>query len=166
MGVSGRAILAALLAGTSDPAVLAELAKGKLRKKRAELERALSGRVGDHHRLLLTTHLAHVDFLDEQIAQLSAAIAERLGPLEAELARLDTIPGLDRRTAEVLLAEIGADRRGFRPQGTWPRGRACARATTRARASARAARPARGASGCAGRWCRRPTPRRAPSRRA
>ena len=113
MGVSGRAILAAVLGGIGDPAALAELAQGKLRAKREELARALSGRVGDHHRLLLATHLAHVDFLDEQIAQLSAAIAERLGPLEAELARLDTIPGVDRRTAEVLLAEIGADMARF-----------------------------------------------------
>jgi transposase len=117
MGVSGRAILAALLAGTSDPAVLAELAQGKLRKKRAELERALGGRVGDHHRLLLTTHLAHIDFLDEEVALLSTEIAERLRPLEAELARLDTIPGVDRRTAEVLLAEIGTDMGRFPTAG-------------------------------------------------
>jgi transposase len=109
MGVSGRAILAAILDGETDPAALADLAQGKLRKKRAELERALSGRVGAHHRLLLTTHLAHIDFLDEEIARLSAVVAERLRPLADELARLDTIPGVDRRTAEVLLAEIGAE---------------------------------------------------------
>ena len=109
MGVSGRAMLAALLAGTTDPATLADLAQGKLRKKRAALEGALSGRVDDHQRLLLATHLAHADFLEEEIARLSAVIAERLRPLEDELARLDTIPGVDRRTAEVLLAEIGAD---------------------------------------------------------
>ena len=109
MGVSGRAMLAALLAGTTDPATLADLAQGKPRKKRAALEGALSGRVDEHHRLLLATHLAHADFLEEEIARLSAVIAERLRPLEDELARLDTIPGVDRRTAEVLLAEIGAD---------------------------------------------------------
>jgi transposase len=109
VGLSGRAMLAALLDGTTDPAALAELALGTLRKKRDALERALSGRFSDHHRLLLTTHLAHLDFLEEEIARLSAAIAERLRPFEEELARLDTIPGVDRRTAEVLLAEIGAD---------------------------------------------------------
>jgi transposase len=117
MGVSGRAMLAALLAGTTDPALLAELAQGKLRKKREELARALSGRVSDHHRLLLTTHLAHIDLLDEEIDRLSAAIAERLRPFEEELARLDTIPGVDRRTAEVLLAEIGADLARFPTAG-------------------------------------------------
>jgi transposase len=106
-------MLAAILAGTTDPATLAELAKGKLRRKRAELERALSGRVSPHHRLLLTTHLAHIDFLDEEIAHLSAEIAERLRPCEDALERLDTIPGVDRRTAEVLVAEIGTDMTQF-----------------------------------------------------
>ncbi len=109
MGASGRAILAALLAGTTDPATLAELAKGKLRKKRAALERALTGRVTDHHRLLLALHLEHVDFLDEQIDHLSDEIAVRLRPVEATLDRLDTIPGVGRRTAEVLAAEVGLD---------------------------------------------------------
>jgi len=109
MGVSGRAIVEAVLRGTTDPATLAELAKGRLRAKRAELERALRGRVGAHHRLLLTTHLAHVDFLDEEVARLSAEIAERLRPVEDEVQRLDTIPGVDRRTAEVLVAELGTD---------------------------------------------------------
>jgi transposase len=113
MGASGRAILAALLAGQTDPALLAELAKGQLRKKRDLLAQALTGHVSDHHRLLLTTHLAHIDFLDEQIAQLSSEIAERLRPFAAELARLDTIPGVDEQTAEVLLAEIGPDMRRF-----------------------------------------------------
>ncbi len=117
VGVSGRAILAALLDGTTDPATLAELAKGRLRKKRDALARALSGRVSDHHRLLLTTHLAHIDFLDEEIARLSAEIGERLCPFEAELARLDTIPGVDRHTAEVLVAEIGVDMGRFPTAG-------------------------------------------------
>ena len=117
VGVSGRAMLAALLDGTTDPAALAELALGKLRKKRQVLARALSGRFSDHHRLLLTTHLAHIDFRDEEIDQLSTAIAERLRPFEEELNRLDTIPGVDRRTAEVLLAEIGADMARFPTAG-------------------------------------------------
>src|SRR6266849_6004315 len=90
MGVSGRAMLAASVAGTTDSATLADLAKGKLRNKREQLERALSGRVGAHHRLLLM-HLAHIDFLDEHVAQLNAEIAERLKPFDDELNRLDAI---------------------------------------------------------------------------
>jgi transposase len=117
MGVSGRAILAALLAGTTDPALLAELAKGRLRKKRELLARALRGQVRDHHRLLLTTHLAHIDFLDEEIAGLSAEIATRLQAEAAALDRLDTIPGVDRQTAEVLVAEIGTDMGRFPTAG-------------------------------------------------
>jgi transposase len=109
MGVSGRAILAALLAGTTDPAILAELAKGRLRRKRALLEQALAGRVTAHHRLLLALHLEHVDFLDEQIDRLSEEIAERLRPVQAVLDRLDAIPGVGPRTAEVLAAEVGLD---------------------------------------------------------
>jgi len=116
-GVSGRAILAALLDGEEDPAVLADLAKGKLRKKRDDLARALDGRMSDHHRLLLTTHLAHIDFLDEEVARLSAAIDERLRPFADELARLDTIPGVDRQTAEVLIAEIGTEMGRFPTAG-------------------------------------------------
>jgi transposase len=117
MGVSGRAILAALVAGTTDPAVLADLAKGKLRTKRAALEQALHGQVGDHHRLLLTTHLAHIDFLDEQIDQLSREIEARLRPFDDVLERLDAIPGVGRVIAEILAAEIGLDMTPFPSAG-------------------------------------------------
>jgi transposase len=107
MGVSGRAILAELLAGNTDPAVLAELARGKLRAKIPQLEQALAGRMRAHHRELVALHLSHVDFLDEAIDGLSARIAEQTRPVEAELRRLETIPGVKRRTAEVLAAEVG-----------------------------------------------------------
>ena len=113
MGVSGRAMVEAILQGTTDPAALADLAKGRLRAKRAELERALAGRVSAHHRLLLATHLAHIDFLAEEIARLSAEIAERLRPVEDEVQRLDSIPGVDRQTAEVLVAELGTELERF-----------------------------------------------------
>ncbi len=109
MGVSGRDILAALLEGSADAAAMAELARGKLRRKRAELERALRGRLSDHHRLLVALHLEHADFLDEAIARLNGDIADRLRPYEEEIARLETIPGVGRRTAEILAAEIGLD---------------------------------------------------------
>jgi transposase len=107
LGVFGRAMIESILAGASDPKALADLAKGRLRQKREELQRALTGQVTAHHRLLLTMHLAHIDFLNEQITAMSAEIAERLRPFEAELARLDTIPGVGRSAAEVILAELG-----------------------------------------------------------
>jgi transposase len=109
MGKSGRDILAALLEGTADAATMAALARGKLRRKRAALAQALAGRMSAHHRLLIALHLEHIDLLDEQIAQLSAEIAARLRPYEALLQRLETIPGVGRRTAEVLAAEVGLD---------------------------------------------------------
>jgi transposase len=109
LGKSGRAMVEGLIAGETDGAVLAELAKGQLRQKRAALAQALTGRLAAHQRFLLTQQLAHIDFLDAQIAQVSAEVAERLRPFEAEIARLDTIPGVGRWTAEVILAEIGTD---------------------------------------------------------
>jgi transposase len=109
LGAAGRAILEALVAGTTDPTTLAELAKGRLRTKRAALEQALAGRMKEHHRLLVGMHLEHSDFLDESIDRLDAAIAERLRPFAEQLARLDTIPGVGPRTAEGLAAEIGGE---------------------------------------------------------
>jgi transposase len=113
MGVSGRDILAALLAGTTDAAAMADLARGKLRHKRAALEQALQGHLDAHHRLLLLLHLEHIDMLDEQIDRLSQEISARLVPYTAVLALLDTIPGIGWRSAEILVAEIGLDVRRF-----------------------------------------------------
>ncbi len=113
MGKSGREILAALVAGLTEPALLADLAQGRLRAKLPELERALAGRFGAHQRFLIAQQLAHLDSLDEAIERLNAAIAARLGPLEAVVERLDAIPGVGRRTAEILLAELGPDLRRF-----------------------------------------------------
>jgi transposase len=108
MGKSGRQILAALVAGTTDTAALAELAVGRLREKLLELQRALRGSVAAHQRFLLGEQLIHIDALDGSIERVSAEIAERLQPNEPELERLVTIPGIARRTAEILLAEVGA----------------------------------------------------------
>ena len=112
-GTSARAMLAALIGGSAEPAVLADLAKGKLRAKLPQLERALTGHFGAHHRFLVAQQLAHLDFLDELIDRVSAEIAERLRPFEEAIVRLDTIPGVGRRTAEILLAELGPDLRRF-----------------------------------------------------
>jgi transposase len=109
LGASGRQMLEALIAGRTDPVALAALAKGKLREKLGDLQRALVGQVGAHQRFLLARQLAHLDFLQDQIEQVSAEIEARLRPFQAALARLDTIPGVGERTAQVLLAEVGAD---------------------------------------------------------
>jgi transposase len=117
LGVSGRQMLHALVAGTTDPLVLADLAKGKLRAKLPRLEQALAGRFGLHQRFLVAQQLAHVDFLDDAIDEVSAEVEARLRPFEAEVQRLDTIPGVARRTAQTLLAEIGTDVHRFPTAG-------------------------------------------------
>ena len=113
LGKSGREILAGLVAGRTDAAALADLARGKLREKIPTLERALVGRFGPHQRFLVARQLAHLDELDGLLAELSTQIAERLRPFEAALERLDAIPGVGRATAEVLLAELGPDMTRF-----------------------------------------------------
>jgi len=109
LGVSGRAMLEALVQGTTDPAVLAELARGKLRAKLPALRAALAGRFRAHHAFLVSQLLAHLDYLEEAIQTLSARIEEVIAPFAAEVARLDTIHGVNRHTAEVLIAELGVD---------------------------------------------------------
>jgi transposase len=116
-GVSARAMLGELLAGHDDAAALAELAMGQLRRKRADLERALTGRVSAHQRFMLTQHLAHIDGLDEQIATVGAEIEDRLRPFDAALTILDSIPGIGRWSAQVILAEIGTDMSRFPTAG-------------------------------------------------
>jgi transposase len=133
-GVSGRAMLAALLAGETDPATVADLARGKLRKKPPQLTQALEGHLQAHHRFLLSTQLGHLDSLDGYIAAGDAEITSALGletaaaevattaasepdaspPSYLEAIQLsDTIPGVNQRLAQIILAEIGADMRRF-----------------------------------------------------
>jgi len=109
LGKSGREILAALVDGQTDAAELAQLARGRLREKLPELERALAGRVEDHQRFMLAEQLAHVDFLEAAIDRVSAEVAARLDSAEDQLANLDSIPGIGRHVAEALVAEIGTD---------------------------------------------------------
>ncbi len=150
VGVSARAMLEAIVDGQSDVTALAELARGRMRSKRAELEQALTGRVRDHHRFLLAKHLLHIDFLDEQIADFDAQIAghiQRQPPLppssppdgpaaeraegraeasapagpaaeagltwEEAITIWDGIPGIGRRVAEQLVAELGVNMEQF-----------------------------------------------------
>src|SRR5207249_1361374 len=110
LGMSGRAMLAAIAAGTSDPAAMAALARGSLCKKREALAAALSGRVRPHHRFLLIELLAQIDAVEETIARFDEEIAAAcvVNDEEAVVELLDTIPGIARGTAELLVAEIGA----------------------------------------------------------
>jgi transposase len=117
MGVSARRMLQALVAGETDATVLADLALGQLQKKHAELERALAGHFGPHQRYLVATMLAHIDYLDARLAELSAVIEEQMRPFQATIERLDTIPGIGRRIAEILVAELGTDLRRFPTAG-------------------------------------------------
>ena len=113
LGVSGRAMLQALVAGTTDAATLAALARGKLRNKLPQLARALVGQVGPHQRFMLAQQLVHLGDLEEVIERVSAEIAERVRPFADALARLDTILGVGPWTAEILVAEIGVDMTRF-----------------------------------------------------
>jgi transposase len=113
LGVSGRAMLEAIVAGEEDPAVLAELAQGRLREKLAELRRALEGRVRAHHRVLLRALLDHILFLEESIEQLDAEIERALVPFAAQMQLLQSIPGVSRLAAARILAEIGPEMSHF-----------------------------------------------------
>jgi len=113
LGVSGRAMLGGVVAGTTDPAVLAELARGRLRTKLPALRAALAGRFRGHHAFLVSQMLAHLDYLEEAIATVTTQIEEVLRPFAAVVERLDTIPGISRRVAEVVVAEIGTDMTAF-----------------------------------------------------
>ena len=107
LGVSGRDMLEALIAGQTDPAKLADLARRRLREKIPALQQALHGRVTDHHRFLLRMHLDHITHLEELISRMSVRIEEALAPFAEAEERLQTIPGINQRVAETVLAEIG-----------------------------------------------------------
>src|SRR5262245_8337718 len=107
LGASGRAMLEALVAGTTDPDVLADPARGKLRKKLPALRQALLGHFRAHHAFLVSQLLAHLDYLDEAIETVSTQIDGAMAPFAELLGRLDTIRGVNKRTAEVLIAELG-----------------------------------------------------------
>jgi len=113
MGVSGRAMLDAIVAGEANPEVLADLAQGRLREKREQLSQALTGRVKPHHRFVLTELLCQIDSLDETIARFDLEIEAYCAPFEMAVVLLDTIPGVGRETAEVMVAEMGADMTHF-----------------------------------------------------
>jgi transposase len=107
MGVTGQAILRALVAGREDPECLVHLARGSLVKKQDQLQAALQGKLLPHHRVVLEELLPLIATLDRAIARLDEEIAERLHPFDALIERLDAVTGLARRSIEVLLGELG-----------------------------------------------------------
>jgi transposase len=113
LGKSGRAMLDALVSGTTDPEVLADLARGQLRKKIPALREALAGTFSPEHALVVGQILAHLDFLDESIATMSAEIEEQIRPFASAVELLQTIPGVGQRAAEVIIAETGGDMTAF-----------------------------------------------------
>ena len=113
LGVSGRAMLEAIIGGQATPEEMAELAKGRMREKRAELAKALSGRVKAHHRFVLTELLCQIDSLDKTLAHFNEQIEDYCRPFEQAVTLLDTIPGVGRETAEVIVSEIGVDMSRF-----------------------------------------------------
>jgi transposase len=116
-GVSGRRILAALIAGQRDPHLLADLAVGTLVHKTGALVEALTGRFDDHHALLAGQILTHVDYLDTAIGQLDARIDAELAPFRHLIELLVTLPGVAARTAQVIIAETGGDMTAFPTAG-------------------------------------------------
>lgn len=116
-GVSAKAMLAELLAEKKPVTEIAELAKGRLRSKIPELQKALEGRFKPHHKVLLTQILAHIDYLDEAIAALDAEIEELMRPFAEIVERLDEIPGVDERAAQVIIAETGGKMEPFPTAG-------------------------------------------------
>jgi transposase len=113
LGASGRAMLEAIIHGEQDSQHLAEMSRGLLRNKIPELQQALEGHITAHHRFLLRELLDHLYFVESKMLRIEQEIAERLGPFQSEVARLCTIPGVDRVTAWGLVAEIGLNMTQF-----------------------------------------------------
>ena len=123
-GVSGRAMMAALIAGQRDPRVLAQLARARMRTKIPQLEEAFVGHFDDHHAFLLRRMLSHIDALQVEIAELEERIDAEIAPFEEAVARLDEIPGIGRTAACVIIAEVGVDMSRFPTAGhlcSWAR---------------------------------------------
>ena len=116
-GVSGRAMLAALVAGERDPKVLAQLARARMRGKIDRLEQAFDGHFAEHHRFLLSRMLSRIEGLDADIAAVDAQIETQLAPFAEAAAHLDEIPGIGPIAAAAIIAEIGSICRGSRPRG-------------------------------------------------
>jgi transposase len=109
MGVSSKDMLRAIADGENDPEKLSNFARGTMKKKKDELELALKGYVNHHQRMMIKTILTHIDFLTEQIEKLDHEVAQRVSAFQEDIERLDSIPGIAKRMAEQILAEVGTD---------------------------------------------------------
>ncbi len=145
-GVSGRAMLRALIAGDYAPAEMAKLARGVMRKKRDKLAEALAGRLDDHHRRMLAIQLARVEAAEADIATLDKQIVLRLQPYATQMELLRSIPGVDWATAAIIIAEIGVEMSVWRSAGHLSAWAGACRATTRAAARISRPVPVRGTS--------------------
>lgn len=154
LGVSGRATIQRLIEGETDPHKLADLALGQLRGKIPELEKALRGRVTEHHQFLLRMLWQQLAQQEAWIAEVEAQIQERTRPFAAEIQRLDGVLGVNHQVAEVLLAEVGSDMSPFPRIGTWRLGPGCARATKRAPASVEENASRQAIAGSKRLWCK------------
>lgn len=117
LGVSGRKMLEAIIEGENDATILAEFAQKKLKAKKEELKLALEGRLGRHQLIMLEKQLAHIDYLHGLISELDEEIEKRMNPFSEEVELLDSIPGIGKRNAEQILAEIGSDMSRFPTPG-------------------------------------------------
>jgi transposase len=159
---SGRAMVEALIAGERDPQRLAELAKGKLRPKIAELTEALAGHFGSHHAVAARRILDHLDFLEVTVTALTEQIDARTRPYAAVFELLLPVPGLDRYTIDVVIAETGADMGRFGSPAQLASWQGFAPATTSRPANAAGSAPHPATSGCGVPWSRPPAPPPAP----
>jgi hypothetical protein len=117
VGLSGRAMIMALIAGETDPDRLAELAHRRIRAVPETLREALRGRVRKHHRFLLRLHLQQIDALDAAIAEIDREVDRAVEPFRADIQLLTSIPGISELSARVILAEIGRDMSRFATAG-------------------------------------------------
>ena len=149
-------MLAALVAGERDPQVLASLALGALKHKRPQLELALTGQFTEHHGTLLALLLELIEVLDRQIATLDQQIGALVAPLQAQIAQLDSIPGVDIIAARDILAEIGTDMSRFGDAARLASWAGYVQGTMRVLANGTAAKRAKGIATSAGSWCNVP----------
>ena len=132
LGVSGRAILTALIAGETDPERLADCTNVRVKADRADILAAVHGRVTPHHHFLLDLHLGQIDALRAAVEKLERQADEVLRPFREAAKRLTTMPGVSETVARVIIAEVGVDMTRFPGRAIWSRGRACARGWTSA----------------------------------